>query len=278
MKLGDINPHIRFAQRICYGVRERTVYVQDCRLFYIVEGHAQIDLEGVCYPLEAHTLFYCRGGSVYTIRCETPFTLVAIDFDLTQRRSDWLQPIPPMVLCGKACPEPMDPCHVQDSPFLNGHLHLPSAMAIKPLVMGIVDHFFKQQFYFREQAGTLLRQILIELHTAVRMGDKDSSITRQILDYIHAHYKEQTDNKSISRQLGYHEYYLNRLFVKYMGNSIHSYLIDLRISEAKRLLLDSDIPVTQIAETVGFRNHTYFSSCFLKRVGIQPSRYRDTYR
>ena len=146
MKLGDINPHIRFAQQICYGVRERTVYVQDCRLFYIIEGNAQIQLGNACYPLEAHTLFYCHGGSIYTIRCETPFTLVAIDFDLTQKRSDWLQPIPPMVLSGKACPEPMDPCYVQDSPFLNGHLHLPSAMVMKPLVLGIVDHFFKQQF------------------------------------------------------------------------------------------------------------------------------------
>ena len=149
---------------------------------------------------------------------------------------------------------------------------------MKPLVLGIVEHFFRQQFCFREQAGTLLRQILIELHTMARMEDKDSSLARQILDYIHGHYKEQTDNKSIARQLGYHEYYLNRLFVKHMGTSIHSYLIDLRLSDAKRLLLDSDIPVTQIAETVGFRNHTYFSSCFLKRVGIQPSRYRDTYR
>ena len=278
MKLGDINPHIRFAQRICYGVRERTVYVQDCRLFYIVEGSAQIQLNDRCYPLEAHALFYCRGGSVYTIRCESPFTLVAIDFDLTQRRSDWLQPIPPMVLCERTCPEPMDPRHVQDCPFLNNHLYLPSAMVLESWVFGIVDHFFRQQFCFRERAGTLLRQILIELHGMILTEDKDSSLATQVLDYIHAHYKEQADNKSIARQLGYHEYYLNRLFAKHMGTSIHSYLIDLRISEAKRLLLNSDIPVTQIAETVGFQNHSYFSSCFLKRVGIQPSRYRDTYR
>lgn len=278
MKLGDINPHIRFAQRICYGVRERTVYVRDCRLFYVIDGNAQILLDGMCYPLKAHTLFYCRGGSIYTIRCQTPFTLIAIDFDLTQRRSAWLQTCPPIVVNGSALPEPTDPCDVQDSPFLNSHLHLPSAMVLEAWVLGIVDHFFQRQFCFRERAGTLLRQILIELHAMVLKEDKDASLAGRVLDYIHEHYKEPVDNKTVSRQLGYHEYYLNRLFVKHMGTSIHSYLIDLRISEAKRLLLDSDIPVTQIAQAVGFRNHTYFSSCFLKRVGIQPSRYRDTYR
>jgi two-component system response regulator YesN len=52
------------------------------------------------------------------------------------------------------------------------------------------------------------------------------------------------------------------------------YLTSYRLSQAKRLLANPDMPVTDVAAAVGFDDPSYFTRVFRREEGLSPSEYR----
>ena len=76
---------------------------------------------------------------------------------------------------------------------------------------------------------------------------------------------------------GFDKDHLRRLFKRETGKTPIEYLTDLRITTAKQLLERSaDITVGAVAESVGFADSLYFSTCFKKKVGSSPTEYRNS--
>ena len=63
-------------------------------------------------------------------------------------------------------------------------------------------------------------------------------------------------------------------FKKEYGTTVNSYICDVRIEEAKRMLATSSISLSRIAEDTGFYDQSYFSKVFLLKTGVTPSEYR----
>jgi AraC-like DNA-binding protein len=63
-------------------------------------------------------------------------------------------------------------------------------------------------------------------------------------------------------------------FKQATGLSPHAFLMVKRLEMAKALLLDEEIPIVQVAFSVGFRSQTYFTSVFRKIIGTTPARWR----
>jgi len=68
---------------------------------------------------------------------------------------------------------------------------------------------------------------------------------------------------------------LAHLFREQVGVSIVRWREDQRIILAKHLLTTTRMPVSTIADTVGYPDQLYFSRVFRKRIGLSPSRYRS---
>lgn len=68
--------------------------------------------------------------------------------------------------------------------------------------------------------------------------------------------------------------HLSKIFVKYTGFGFVEYLNVLRISNGKRLLENTAMPIKQIAFECGFNDSNYFSSAFKKEAGLSPLQYR----
>ena len=68
----------------------------------------------------------------------------------------------------------------------------------------------------------------------------------------------------------------NKLFRRYSGQSPLQYRIELKLGKAKNMLRDSNIPVCDISESLGFTNSAYFCRLFKKKTGMTPSEYRET--
>lgn len=68
--------------------------------------------------------------------------------------------------------------------------------------------------------------------------------------------------------------YLSHLFTKGLGVTFTEYLAWLRIDAAKRLLRSTDLPVSEVAERVGYRDPNYFIRSFRKIVGMTPRNFR----
>ena len=85
--------------------------------------------------------------------------------------------------------------------------------------------------------------------------------------YKMAHVQEIADHLHISRA------YLRNIFVKHTGQSPQSYLINHRIIRAQELL-KHDIPISTIAQSVGYDDQLQFSKIFKKHTGLSPSEWR----
>ena len=62
---------------------------------------------------------------------------------------------------------------------------------------------------------------------------------------------------------------------KYMSIGIAKHIKNLRLEEAKRLLIETDMSIVQIADRVGFTDYNYFCRVFKKEVGIPAGKYRN---
>lgn len=96
--------------------------------------------------------------------------------------------------------------------------------------------------------------------------------------YIMDHYKEPIDVDTICSEIGFSKYYFCKLFKKQQGMTIHQYLTNYRITNAKELLAYSKLSVNTIATQVGFKNSLTFIRAFERIVNMTPSEYRGYYQ
>lgn len=105
--------------------------------------------------------------------------------------------------------------------------------------------------------------------------NKNPSVCKEIVNYIHKHYMEQISLKQIADKFYINAAYLGRVFLKSTGVSFKDYVNQLRICEAKKLLLQTDKMIYEIANKVGFMESSYFIVKFTQEVGKSPTEYRS---
>ena len=66
------------------------------------------------------------------------------------------------------------------------------------------------------------------------------------------------------------------LFKREVGMTFGEYVEHVRIENAKRLLVTTDLPIVSVAEQTGFNNQAYFTKVFRKSTDTSPLRYRKT--
>ena len=68
--------------------------------------------------------------------------------------------------------------------------------------------------------------------------------------------------------------YVSAFYKKATGETITQYSLRLRLDEAQKLLVKSDLTIGEIALDLGFSDQNYFSRCFKKHFGLSPGKYR----
>ena len=69
--------------------------------------------------------------------------------------------------------------------------------------------------------------------------------------------------------------YLQKIYKSYFGKSIIEEMIEFRIGNAKTLLSQTDMTVTEISRECGYSSYNYFVRQFRTSEGCSPSEYRD---
>lgn len=103
---------------------------------------------------------------------------------------------------------------------------------------------------------------------------KGQSVIDKINQYIHEHYKENIGRNEIAEQLFLSPEYVSKLYKKETGISLKEYIGEYRIEQAKRLLANDAMRISEVAEETGFENFTYFSTMFKKYTGMTPNQFR----
>ncbi len=107
----------------------------------------------------------------------------------------------------------------------------------------------------------------------VEVNDNDR--LKVILQYMQDHFYEKITLDEIASQLSISRSECCRFFKKASGQSIFSYLNNLRINKSIDLLKDPDISLSDIANAVGFCSQSYYTDCFRKTKNITPKKYRE---
>jgi two-component system response regulator YesN len=68
--------------------------------------------------------------------------------------------------------------------------------------------------------------------------------------------------------------HLARIFHQATGHTLTERLIELRMTSAKQLLLESTLPVSEISFQVGYSSFSHFARLFRQKVGVSPTDYR----
>ena len=92
-------------------------------------------------------------------------------------------------------------------------------------------------------------------------------------EYIHLNYNKPIHTCDIAKTLNIDRTYFYRIFKTHTGLSPEEYLIDFRIQKAIQLLKETQLPITTIAQSVGY-SYTSFYSIFCKKMNTTPSCYR----
>lgn len=92
--------------------------------------------------------------------------------------------------------------------------------------------------------------------------------------YIDHHYKENITLDKLAEKVSINKYYMAHAFKREYGISPVNYTISCRIREGKRLLQETDLTQSQIAEILGFSSSSYFSQTFRNAEGKTPTEYR----
>lgn len=132
---------------------------------------------------------------------------------------------------------------------------------------------------------SVLREIELKIEgvnrTVSKSEEKESVevgnlLIRKALDYIELHYAEKIGLKTLSDALYISPNYFSDLFRRHMKVKFSDFLIEYRLKKACILLKKPEYKVSEIAEMVGFRDSTYFSTVFKKTYNLTPLEYKNT--
>ncbi len=107
-----------------------------------------------------------------------------------------------------------------------------------------------------------------------RQQDRQLSILKEMLSFVHKNYSDRILLSHIARVGNVSKSTCLAIFRKYLQDTPANYLIGYRLKRAADLLQDTDRPVSEIALDVGFQGASYFSEAFQKRYGLTPRAYR----
>ncbi len=102
----------------------------------------------------------------------------------------------------------------------------------------------------------------------------DEFVTNQVIEYLTEHVNGRITIEEICERLNYTKSYLFRQFKSVTGQSIMAYFTSLKIREAKRLLCQTKMTVTEIAAALSFDTPNYFSKTFKRVSGFTPLQYK----
>ncbi|NMI03549.1 helix-turn-helix domain-containing protein [Paenibacillus sp. SZ31] len=110
----------------------------------------------------------------------------------------------------------------------------------------------------------------------IRSNKSMRSRIEEIKFYLGNNFEKDIKLKDIAKKFFVSEQYLSRTFSEIVGQSLSDYLLEHRMRNVERQLVETNDPVTSIGYEAGFTNINSFNRLFKKRHGISPSTFRKT--
>ena len=126
----------------------------------------------------------------------------------------------------------------------------------------------------------ILLQFILEMWKKGFVIENDTSgrniVEKEMVSYIQQNFTGKISLKEFGEQFHLSEKYISRYFKEHFHITLSQYVTYLRLENAKQLLQDTDLSVTETAMQSGYQNVSYFIRSFKKAYGISPLKYRNS--
>ncbi|WP_239255690.1 AraC family transcriptional regulator [Listeria ilorinensis] len=157
-----------------------------------------------------------------------------------------------------------------------------------PKIVSTVYDIIKEYYFPDIQTNHIIRFEILTLfsrlvriayHTQLEIVDTEQSKTDllMLLLYIEKNYAEIT-LEEMAHYFGFNPNYLSSYLKRQTGRTFIKLVHLQRINAAAEFLVNTNVPIEQIALKVGYENPSYFYKVFRRNLGLSPAEYREQYR
>lgn len=111
-----------------------------------------------------------------------------------------------------------------------------------------------------------------------RQQSQYQNLSEQIIEMIRNEFDRNITLEECASRLHYNNFYLSSVFKKETNMSFSEYLTQYRFKMSKKWLVETDMPIKEIAEKLSYNNSQNFIRSFRKLEGMTPGQYRSKYR
>ncbi len=150
---------------------------------------------------------------------------------------------------------------------------------VRTIFRKMAGEFERREDFSVEIQKILIREVFYRIKRSLNKKNYESDLPAKLLvaeKFIKRNYQNQIDRKRIANTIGVTPEHLNFLFKKYLNKSPLEYLTMLRIEEARKLLRESSLNISEISLRIGYEDPLYFSRIFKKHVGVSPRKYMNS--
>ena len=119
---------------------------------------------------------------------------------------------------------------------------------------------------------------IVESMVGAAGGQADQDRVEQICQYIRQHFAEEISTQVLAENFSINANYLSTLFRARTGVTVTGYIRDVRMNAACRLLGETAMSVSEVAESVGYVDPKYFFRVFKRAKGFTPGEIRSGFR
>lgn len=250
-------------------------------ILYMVEGDARAVLGGVEYAFRTGDMVLINGREVHAVYGEPSKVIryIVLKFDpallyTTDRSLFESKYVLPFTMAVSNNQKVFAASELNESP-------------VPALIKGILNEFIKKPYGFelalRTDIGRIFLWIIrnwnakgIQLDVKTALKNADIKRFQKVFDFLDTNYMNEITVKTIATMLNMSYSYFSRSFKALIGKTFSEYLSYVRITEAERLLLTTNMSVTEVALETGYSNSSYFIQQFKDLKGTSPKQFRKT--
>ena len=249
-----------------------TVY----EFIYVVGGEGSISVRGINCRLSPGDILVIEPNSVHegVAHPENPIEFCFMGYDFNQNT---IQSDPSMFVKERAFLRLFETyTNKMQLPVIHDHYH------IGHVLFKVIDEVNDTQLYREELIKTYFQEIFIlllrdlseaiDVNRPLTLDGKEPA--EKAKEFIRTHFDEFMSVERIADHVYLSPAHFSRLFKKETKLTPMEYLTAIRIENAKKLLIYSDLTLTEISYRIGFSGIHYFSHCFKRKERISPLAYR----
>ena len=159
--------------------------------------------------------------------------------------------------------------------YISNKFSVPAKAITESLFEMVVNNYTENTASARMKVQGALDLILADFLTELDADKSEAYRFRPVLGYIAENYKKKIKLDELAAIMNISSMYFSNLFKKTFNISPKQYILNKRLAEGQRLLLETRMSIKEVAYAVGFENENYFSEYFSAKIGTPPLKFRN---